>query len=178
MTGQSGGPSLLGYVVPIGIVLVVMALRWRRMSRARPLKVERLWILPAFYLAIVGYVFFVMPPSHAAWAWSALALIVGAGFGWYRGSTMKIEVDPETHALTQKASPAALLLLVGLIALRMVFRAEFTTGGSPAAAALAAEVAMAFALGMIATTRLEMALRARRSLAEAQALRASANVGD
>lgn len=178
MTSPSGSPSLLGYIVPIGIVLVVIALRWRRMSRARPLKVERLWILPAFYLAIVGYIFFIMPPSHAAWAWAALALAVGAGFGWYRGSTMKIEVDPETHALTQKASPAAMLLLVGLIALRLVFRAELTTGGGPAAAALAAEVAMAFALGMIATTRLEMALRARRSLADARAVRMSAEAAD
>jgi hypothetical protein len=157
----------LSYVVPVLVLVVVMALRWRRMSPARRLKIETLWILPAIYLVIVGFVFFSVPPSATAWGWSALALAIGAGIGWYRGSMMKITVDPETRTLSQQASPAAFLLLIALVVVRSAARQELG-GGSPTspAALLATDIAMAFALGLITATRVEMGLRARRLLRE------------
>ena len=39
---------------PIGIIVVVMALRMRRMSKMRPLKLGTLWIVPALYLVVAG----------------------------------------------------------------------------------------------------------------------------
>jgi hypothetical protein len=157
----------MSYVIPVVVIAVVMALRWRRMSRARKLKIETLWILPVIYLVIVGFVFFSAPPGLSGWAWSALALVIGAGIGWYRGSMMKINVDPETHTLSQQASPAAFLLLIVLVVARSAARQEMG-GGNPAspAALLATDVAMAFALGLISATRLEMAIRAKRLLRE------------
>lgn len=172
MQAHSGQAPWLSYAVPILIIAVVMALRWRRMSRARSLRIETLWILPAVYAVVVGLVFVAAPPGIAGWGWSALALAAGAGLGWYRGGMMRIHVDPETHRLSQKASPAAFLLLIGLIVVRSALRAEMFAGGGHGVAMLATDIAMAFALGLIAATRVEMALRARRLLAEARAIQA------
>jgi hypothetical protein len=158
----------LSYAIPILVVAVVMALRWRRMSRARALKIETLWILPAVYAGVMGLVFASAPPTAAGWGWCALALAAGGGLGWYRGGMMQIHVDPETHALSQKASPAAFLLLIGLVAVRSAVRAELLAGGRHGIGMLVTDVAMAFALGLIAMTRVEMAVRARRLLAAAR----------
>lgn len=168
MQGHPDHAPWLSYVLPILIFAVVMALRWRRMSRARSLRIETLWILPAVYAGVVGLVFVAAPPGATGWGWSALALAVGGGLGWYRGGMMEIQVDPETHALSQKASPAAFLLLIGLVAVRSALKAELFAGGGRSVAMLATDIAMAFALGLIAMTRLEMGLRARRLLAEAR----------
>ncbi|MBA2934025.1 DUF1453 family protein [Sphingomonas sp. CGMCC 1.13654] len=164
------GPGWMQYVLPVAFIAIVMALRWRRMSRARPLKIETLWIVPVIYLVIVGLVFAEAPPSPMGWAWSALALAVGLAAGWYRGRTMRITVDPETHTLNQKASPAAFLFLIVLVVARAAARQELG-GGNPTspAALLATDIGMAFALGLFAATRLEMALRAKRLLRESLA---------
>jgi hypothetical protein len=161
------GPSWMQYVMPVIVIAVVMALRWRRMSRARPLKIETLWIVPAIYLLIVGFVFYAAPPSPMGWLWSAVALVVGIVGGWYRGRTMQITVDPATHTLNQKASPAAFLILIVLVVLRKAAGEELG-GGNPhsPAALLATDIGMAFALGLYSATRLEMALRAKRLLRE------------
>jgi len=161
----------LGYAIPFVIMAVVAALRWRSMRRERLLKVELLWVLPAVYAAVVAVVFFEVPPTPAGWGWSALALGVGGAIGWYRGSMMRISVDPATGTLRQKASPAAFLLLIGLLVVRNVARQQLGGGYGPGHhAMLATDVAMAFALGLIAVTRIEMALRARRLLATAPPL--------
>jgi hypothetical protein len=173
MPVHHGPAPWMSYVIPLAVFALVMALRWRRMRRARRLRLEMLWILPAIYAAVVVAVFAVTPPSLAGWGWCALALAAGAGIGWYRGRMMQITVDPETHALSQQASPAAFLLLAGLVAVKFAFRTEL--GGAPGmgphashGAMLATDIAMAFALGLISTTRIEMALRARRLLADAR----------
>ncbi len=144
---------------------LVMALRWRRIRRSRPLRVEIPWVLPVICAVVVAAVFIEAPPSVAAGGCSALALIGGAVAGWYRGRIMRISVDPETHALSQQASPAAFFLLAG----RSFARQELGGGyGAGQHAMLATEVAMAFALGLIAATRIEMVVRACRLLAAAR----------
>lgn len=76
---------------------------------------------------------------------------------------MHIAVDPETHALNQKASPAAMLFLIVLIAVRMAARGVIgeESGVSPA---MLTDPLIAFALGMFTLQRVEMYLRARRLL--------------
>ena len=138
------------------------------MRRERPLKIEMLWVLPAIYAAVVAWVFVEVPPTPIGWGWSAMALGVGGAIGWYRGSMMRISVDPATGTLRQKASPAAFLLLIGLIFVRSIARQQLGGGYGPGQhAMLATDVAMTFALGLIAVTRIEMTLRARRLLAGA-----------
>ncbi|WBO22777.1 CcdC protein domain-containing protein [Sphingomonas abietis] len=155
------------YVVPAVIILLVVGIRLWRMRGARRLRLETLWILPALYAVFVIGMFATHPPTPIGFAAAAAALVIGGGIGWYRGTMMRISVDPETHALSQQASPLAVLLLVGLLLVRRVAMEEM--GGTGLNAQIAIDVLMAFALGLIATTRIEMLLRARRLLREARA---------
>ena len=160
--------SWVGYAITIGIIVVVMALRMRRMGQMRPLKRETLWVVPVLYLAVAAFMFWSLPPTGWVATASVVALLIGAAVGWQRGKMMHIHVDPETHALNQKASPAAMFFLVGLIIVRSGARAVLgeTGGVSPA---MLTDPLIAFALGMFTLTRVEMYLRAKRLLGEVRA---------
>ena len=85
---------------------------------------------------------------------------------------MQIHVDPETHTLNQKASPVAMIFIVVLIAVRMGAKSILEGGGGTGfhvSTLLVTDVLIALALGLFATTRLEMFLRARRMLDEVRA---------
>ena len=155
----------VSYAITIGIVVVIMALRMRGMSKMRPLKLGSLWIVPAVYLVVAALMFVQLPPTGWVAVASAVGLAIGAAVGWERGKMMHIHVDPETHALNQKASPAAMLFLIVLIAVRVGARSVLgeTSGVSPA---MLTDPLIAFALGMFTLTRLEMYLRAKRLLEE------------
>src|SRR3954466_2123730 len=122
------------------------------MGKARPLKLERLWIVPAIYLALTVVLFWEMTPRGLGWLWAGLAFALGSAIGWYRGKAMKISVDPETHALNQVASPLALLVIVVLIALRMAIRAG--AGFGQVDVPLITDCLVAMALGLLSMTRL------------------------
>lgn len=84
---------------------------------------------------------------------------------------MRITVDPGTHELSQQPSPCPLPDDHPTFE-RSIAQQE-TGGGYGAhadehAAMLATDMLIAFALGFIATTRFEMAFRARRLLADAR----------
>ncbi len=159
-------PTWITYAITIGIVVIVLALRMRRMSRMRPLKLEQLWIVPAIYLVVAAVMFWQLPPTGWAAIASVAGLLIGAAVGWQRGTMMHIHVDPETHALNQKASPAAMLFLLGLIAVRALGRGVLGSEGvSPA---MLTDPLIAFALGMFTLTRVEMYLRAKRLLEQAR----------
>lgn len=153
------------YAIPIAIFVVVIALRMRRMGQMRPLKLETLWVVPAMYLVVAALMFWQFPPV----GWIAIAcvsaLLIGAALGWQRGKMMHIHVDPETHALNQKASPAAVLFLIALIAVRSGARSFLGQTGTVSPAMLT-DPLIAFALGMFTMTRVEMYLRAKRLLEE------------
>jgi hypothetical protein len=160
----------IGYAVTFGIVAIVFALRWRRMSRVTPLRVERLWIFPAVYAAMATWLYVEFPPQGLAWLFCAAALALGAALGWQRGRLMRITVDPDTHRLNQSGSPAALLFLLALVLVRSAARALLAQGGGPLHlnAMAVTDILLALGLGLFATQRLEMYLRARRLLAAAR----------
>ena len=123
----------LTVLIPFVIIAVVVALRLRSMSRERPLKLTTLWVAPVIYLAIAGSMMFALPPSPIGWGVLLAGLGIGIGVGWYRGKLIRIDRNPETGELSQKASPLALLLLVALIVLKLGARAIFgeTAAGHP-----------------------------------------------
>jgi len=167
MPVHAAPPGILQYAIPIVIFLVVFALRARRLTRLRPLKIEQLWIVPAIYAAVVAVIFYRSPPTLAGWAIAAAALAIGAALGWQRGKTMQIHVDPETHELRQRASAWALAFIVVLIAIKSIAQAEgaalhFNVEGL-------IDTLAALSLGIFAVQRLEMYLRATRLLAAARA---------
>jgi membrane protein CcdC involved in cytochrome C biogenesis len=167
MQAQPVHQTWISYAITIAIVAVVLAIRMRRMGQMRPLKLGNLWIVPAVYLAVAALMFWQLPPVGWVAIASALGLLIGAAVGWQRGKMMQIHVDPETHALNQKASPAAMFFLIALIVIRMGARGILghESGVSPA---MLTDPLIAFALGMFTLTRLEMYLRAKRLLEEAR----------
>jgi membrane protein CcdC involved in cytochrome C biogenesis len=157
----------VSYAITIGIIVIVMALRLRRAGQMRPLKLGSLWVVPVLYLAVAAIMFAQLPPTGWVAIACGVALLIGAAVGWQRGKMMHIHVDPETHALNQKASPAAMLFLVALIVVRMLARGMMGAEGAVSPAMLT-DPLIAFALGMFTLQRVEMYLRARRLLDEAR----------
>jgi membrane protein CcdC involved in cytochrome C biogenesis len=167
MQAQPIHQTWTSYAVTIGIIVIVMALRLRRAGQMRPLKLGGLWVVPALYLAVATIMFAQLPPKGWVAIASAAGLAIGAAVGWQRGKMMHIHVDPETHALNQKASPAAMFFLIALIVVRMGARGILgqESGVSPA---MLTDPLIAFALGMFTLQRVEMYLRAKRLLEEAR----------
>jgi len=159
--------SWITYAITIGIIVVVLALRMRGMSKMRPLKLGALWIVPALYLAVAVFMFVQLPPTGSVAIASAVGVAIGAAVGWQRGKMMHIHVDPESHALNQKASPAAMMFLIVLIVVRAGARSVLGQESNVSPAMLT-DPLIAFALGMFTVTRLEMYLRAKRLLEEAR----------
>jgi hypothetical protein len=164
---QQGG-SWLTALLPFVIIAAVLALRFRSMSRERPLKVGTLWVVPVVYLLLVGSMLLALPPAPMGWGLVVLGILVGAALGWHRGKLIRIERNPETGELRQRASPLAMLLLVAIVVLKLGAKAIF--GDSAAAhpssgAMMLTDAFIGFALGLLSATRLELYLRARRILA-------------
>lgn len=161
---QQQNAQFITYAITAMVVALVLFLRLRGMRRASRLRLETLWIVPALLLVALCVSIWEYPPPRAiGWLWLALALAAGAGLGWRRGALMRITVDPATHMLNQQASPAALLFIVVLLIARQGLRYEAAALGIDIYQATG--ILMASALGLIAATRLEMFLRARRLLA-------------
>ena len=155
------------------MAVVILLLRMRRPGRAARLRLETLWVMPAIFIGLAVYVLTRLPPAADQWIWLALAAVLGGAVGWYRGRMMRIAVDPQTHALNQQVSPAALVFLLALIAVRTGLRYLASAEGRDWGIdpIFVTDMFLVFAVGMIAITRLEMGLRARRLLAIARAAR-------
>lgn len=159
-------PAYVSYVITALVVCLVLFLRLRSMKRIRPLKLEMLWLVPALYALVTVAVLYQSVPQGIQWLYLGLALAAGGLVGWRRGAMMRIHIDPETHALNQQASPAAMLFILLIIIVRQGLRMEASQMGFNAA--FLTDLLVVFALGLFSLTRLEMFIRARRMLAEAR----------
>ena len=161
------GQNWLTTLLPFVVIAVVLALRFRSMSRERPLKLSTLWLIPVIYLFIAGSMMFALPPPPLGWGLVVVGLAVGLVVGWYRGKTIHIERDADTGELTQKASPVAMILIAVLVVLKLGARQIF--GDAAAAhpgsgALLLTDAFLGFALGLLSATRFELYLRGKRLL--------------
>lgn len=168
MQGHQAEPGGWVHLLALLVIVLVMAIRLRGVGRLRPLRLERLWVVPALYLALVVVLFVqAPPPGLGAWVSAAFALLAGGFLGWQRGRLMRIHVDPETHALSQQSSAAGMIFLVVLIAVR--YAARDLGGEMHMNLAIMTDTLAALALGMFSAQRAEMYLRARRMLEAARA---------
>ncbi|MES2327473.1 MAG: CcdC protein domain-containing protein [Pseudomonadota bacterium] len=167
MQAHPAQQTWISYAITIGIVVIVMALRFRSMGKMRPLKLGSLWVVPTMYVVVAALMFIGLPPTGWVAIASAVGLLIGAAVGWQRGKMMHIHVDPETHALNQKASPAAMFFLIALIVVRAGARTVLGQTGGVSPAMLTDPLIM-FAVGMFSVQRVEMYLRAKRLLEEAR----------
>jgi hypothetical protein len=158
--------NLYSTLIPLVVIGIVLFFRFRRMGKERPLKLERLWIVPAIYLVLAGLMLWQKAPHGLGWLWAGLCFVAGAALGWQRGRAMRISVDSESHALNQVSSPLAMILIVVLIAVRGLLRgAAGYEGIDPF---VVTDCLVLFALGLLSVTRLEMFLRGSRLLREAR----------
>lgn len=174
-------PQALESLAPIaGLLALVAFVLWRN-RRPRRLRVNRLWIIPALVVVGVGGgVVLGRPPIGYHWVdlvLSLLAIALGLLAGWRRGRFMRIAVDPATDTVTAHASPAGVLFILGLLAVRRALQFEVETGVVPLPFKPAAliEPLLYFAAATVVAQRLEMWLRARRLVAEARAGRLQAS---
>jgi len=152
--------------LPLLILVVVVGLRLRSMSKEQPLKSQRMWLLPAILVVLGATSLAFNPPTTIGWAICVATFSLGVALGWQRGKMIRVWRDEKSGQLMQKASPAAMFLLLGIIAVRYVLRIYF--GGNPSAdghmderTLQITDALLTFAIGLIVATRVELALRAR-----------------
>jgi membrane protein CcdC involved in cytochrome C biogenesis len=167
MNGGAHPNPWISYAIAAVVIVVVMAIRFRRAGVARPLKLGQLLIVPIVYGVLATIMFVTAPPTGPGWLLCAAALAAGAAAGWQRGRMIRIEVDPQTHTLRATQSPVAILFILVLVLIRSGLRTALQGGGLLSAATLT-DMLIAFALGLLAVQRIEMYLRARRLLADAR----------
>lgn len=152
------------------ILVIVVGLRIWRMGKTRRLRLETLWIMPAIFFAVFGFIFYEVPPQGMGWLWCGLAFVAGSAIGWYRGRFIEISVHPETHELNQRTSPGAIIFIVVLIFARMVMKSalNFEASSLHLNAMLVSGIFISFAAGVLTFFRVELFVRARRLLADAR----------
>ena len=160
-----GQDQWIGTLISFGVLALVLALRMRKMRKAQPLKIERLWLLPAFYALVVAALYYTHPPEGVVWLYALGALGIGLLLGWYRGKMMTISVDPQTHEVSQQSSLAAMLFIAALVGLRFLAR-SYTGSADPAAMLSVTDVLLALGFGFISAQRLEVGMRAKEMLAQ------------
>jgi hypothetical protein len=158
--------------LPILILLPVLYFRVRRMTKAQPLKLGRLWIRPAIILAAAALVVALPQPGHHAvrhflaqdWAWLAVAAGLGGVAGWYWGRTMAIEVHPEDGTLMVTGGQAAILVLVVLILFRLGLKTGLEVEGRAwhLDVLLISDALIVFTAALFTLRSIEMYIRARR----------------
>ncbi|MDE2436694.1 MAG: DUF1453 family protein [Sphingomonadales bacterium] len=150
--------------LPLLVIGIVLALRWRNLSRRRLLRPGRLWIAPVVMSLLVSTAVFGMPISRFGLLAVAGGLAFGALVGWHRAHLLQLDRHPESGALQMRQTPAAFVLIVALLVVKRVLvpRPGADAAGHLAPQALVAtDALMGFALGMIVATNLTLWLRAR-----------------
>ena len=153
--------------IPYLIAVFVLAMVVRRSLRGQRLKVDRLWVIPVLLIVAAVMTIVQSPPQDPAMILAlVLAALAGAGVGWQRGRLTRINLDPDTGVLTSKASPAAVLLIVAVFAVRYGLRFWLTQNPHKGGQALVAtDALLLFGVGMIAVARIEMWIRCKRLMA-------------
>ncbi len=174
---MNGHPDLqttryIGYGVFAVVILMIYFFRFRSAGKPRPLQPGMLLIRPAILVVFLALALFVAQPYDAqSLGILAACLLVGAAIGWWRGKMVHVEVHPETHAVSSVTPVFALVLIVALLigrmALRLIFFPNMADSSHPAM--LINAYFLAFAVGALGVTSLEIYLRAQRLLGEAKA---------
>lgn len=169
MIDPSHPNNLVGTIFLIAFVAFVLAMRLRRMTRGRRLRLEWLWVVPALYGALAASLLYVSSPTPMIWTACGIALAIGIVLGWQRARMVKLSIDPESHALSQRESPFAILFIVLLITIRFGVRALGEAEAAWHVSVMAiTDILVIFALGLFTAQRIELWRRGSALLAEAR----------
>ena len=159
-------PKLLQSILPIVVIAVVFAFRFRNLRKPRPYKPDWQWVMPLVMALLFTFLLVTLPPTPLGWALLFMGLAIGAFVGIKRGQLMHFERDPVGGGLLVRQSPAALIFLFVIMATRRVFSpgggapSADAAGHIPPAAMLATDAAIGFAFGMLLLLRWTMRQRA------------------
>jgi Protein of unknown function (DUF1453) len=153
-------PKTVQTWLPLLIIAVVFAFRFRGLSKPKPFRPGRLWIAPLLLVVVFVLLVISLPPSALGWLAVAFGLALGAAIGWKRGHMLHLERDAESGAVMMRQSPAALLLVLGIIFARRTLSAGLgvEAGAAPGSdpsgmAMLLTDGLLGFALGMVLVMR-------------------------
>jgi hypothetical protein len=168
MHGIPPGAAVWANLIPLVMIAIVVI----RNSRARTIRIERMWISPLLVSALTIWTFSQSPPpSSVGLTMDLVALGVGALLGWWRARASRFTIDPETHVITSKVSMAGMLLILGIFAARYLLRTLLTADSSAlhVSAIEAGDSFLLLAVGLVSAQRIEWLIRARKMIAEARA---------
>ncbi|HEY0599988.1 DUF1453 domain-containing protein [Brevundimonas sp.] len=161
-------------LIPLIVVAIVLPLVLLRNRKPRPLRPERMWIVPLLVVTMIGLGLWApihFDPDHVPFAlvdWTLLAagLALGVAAGWWRGKMVVIRKTAD-GGLEAQASPLGLILLVVLLlgrqGLRVVLEPHAAGWGLNVLAVT--DAFMMLAVGLVVAQRIEIYIRARRILA-------------
>jgi hypothetical protein len=138
-------------------VLAVLGFRLWQVERPKPLRPERLWVLPAALSLLAAWLVVRLDLGGPDLGWLAAAITAGAAVGWMRGRTVRI-VRASDGTLTYTTSIATFTVIAGLVALKIGMR---WIGPAAEGPALLTVLPLVLVSALIAFQRLEMFLRAR-----------------
>ena len=153
------------------IPLVMIAIVVLRNSRARTLRIDRLWVSPIVVLALTILTFSQSPPPGAVGlVMDFVAVGLGVLLGWWRARASRFTIDPATHVITSKVSMAGMLLILGIFAARYLLRSLLTADSTAlhVSAIEASDSFLLLAVGLVSAQRIEWLIRARKMLAAAK----------
>jgi hypothetical protein len=163
---QHQQPSIAAYLIAAAVVVLILVFRVRRLKRSFPLRLNRMWIAPAIFVALAGVTLAQFPLKPFDGIWLALAFGLGTILGWQRGRLMQITLEPATRTLTAQTTPMGIYFLFGLVAFRLALRTGLGMEAQSAAIspAFVNDIFITFAAGLFVAQGMEMAIRARRIL--------------
>ena len=164
--------NALTYVIPVLIILPLLYRRLRKLLQPQELKLRRLWIRPAIYLALAAAAILAPTPGAPSLTPStlvglALAGLIGAALGWQWGRSTALHLHPETGTLMQTGSLAGMIVFLALVALKLGLRFGLKAGAPSLHlnAVLITDVSICFSAMLFAVRGLEIYLRAQRIMA-------------
>jgi hypothetical protein len=162
--------QMIIYVV-FGVMLAAMfTLRVARSRNARPLNLQYLWILPLIIVVLAGFsIAKDGMPGTVKLAEMGVGLVIGAIGGWWRGKGTRITYDAASSQLMAQQGAIAILILFVVIGARGFIQMAVQTDPSMAQYQWLADGLLLFGVGFFGVSRIEMFLRGKRILADAQA---------
>jgi hypothetical protein len=156
-------PQTLRIVIPLVIIVPILYFRLTRMMKPQRLKLRTLLIRPAIILFAAGVVLLQAPPQSQDYAWFILAVVLGAGGGWYWGKLTQLHLHPEDGTLMSTGSQAGMIVLILLIVVRFAMRAGIGMEAQTLHlnAAMLTDVLIVFTAALFSVRTLEIFLRAK-----------------
>lgn len=149
---------MMTVVGPLLVLGLVIALRLGRGTNEKP--IARLWFAPLAYAVMIALMLWIHPPPALGWLLFAGGLGLGMVLGNWRGRLFELRLDQESGRLLKRRTPAAILLLGGIVALRFLAAGVL----APGALMLFTDALLGLIFGLLVATRIEIRRRGRRLL--------------